>query len=149
VSKQPSAKPSPGKRSDYRLFQAMETRWGDNDIYGHLNNTVHYRLFDTLVNSFLLKNGLLDLQQGEQVFLVVENGCRYFGEMAYPDVVHGGLRIVHLGNSSARYEIGLFRNDEETAAAEGYFVHVLVDRATHKPVTIDPRAREVLSGISC
>ena len=37
-------------RSGYRVLRQMPTRWHDNDIYGHLNNTVHYQLFDTSVN---------------------------------------------------------------------------------------------------
>src|SRR5215216_2801268 len=123
-------RPGPSERSAYREFRALTTRWMDNDPYGHMNNVVHYSLFDTAVNGWLIEAGVLDFIAGEQVGLVVETGCRYFSELAFPDRVTAGLRVAKLGASSVRYEIGLFRNDEASAAAEGFFVHVYVDRST-------------------
>jgi acyl-CoA thioester hydrolase len=134
----------PGKRSDYKMFRTMGTRWSDNDTYGHLNNVVHYSLFDTAVNGFLIQNGVLDIKQGPEIFLVVETGCRYHAEMGFPDIVTAGMRIGKLGNSSVRYEIGLFRNEDETAAAEGFFVHVNVDRLSRRPVHFSDAARRIL-----
>jgi acyl-CoA thioester hydrolase len=134
----------PGGRSAYRIFRAVATRWSDNDIYGHMNNVVHYSLFDTAVNGFLIENDALDLKGGSQVFLVVETGCRYHAEMAFPDVIAAGIRVAKLGNSSVKYEIGLFRNDEDTAAAEGFFVHVNVDRRSRRPVQFGDAARRLL-----
>jgi len=135
----------PGKRSDYKVFRTVGTRWSDNDIYGHMNNVVHYSLFDTAVNGFLIDNGVLDIKGGGEIFLVVETGCRYHAEMAFPDVVTAGIRVAKLGNSSVRYEIALFRNDEETAAAEGFFVHVNVDRLSRRPVNFGNAARRMLA----
>ena len=107
-------------------FEA-QTRWDDNDIYGHLNNTVHYRLFDTAVNSFLVQNNVLDFRNSEHVYLVIETGCTYFAELAYPDPLIVGVGIAHLGNSSVRYHTALFKKgdkgpDEVVAAAAGHFV---------------------------
>ena len=132
----------PSKRRDYVEFRPLQTRWMDNDVYGHLNNVVHYSLFDSAVNGWLIERGLLDPRNGGTYGIVVETNCRYHSEMAFPDRVTAGLRVSALGNSSVRYEIGLFREDDETAAAEGFFVHVYVDRATHKPVAINDRRRE-------
>ena len=101
----------PGIRSAYRTFRTIATRWMDNDPYGHMNNVVHYSLFDTAVNGWLIEQGALDIHHGEQIGLVVETGCRYFSELAFPDVVTAGLRVAKLGSSSVRYEIGLFRNE--------------------------------------
>ena len=131
----------PPKLENFPYHFAMQTRWDDNDIYGHLNNVVHYRLFDTAVNSFLLEQGLLDFREGKSVYLVVETGCSYFAELAYPDKLVVGLRVARLGTSSVTYETGLFRDDEDRAAAAGQFVHVLVDKASRKPVPIDPAGR--------
>ncbi|MDP3898639.1 MAG: thioesterase family protein [Mesorhizobium sp.] len=139
------AEPSP--RAAYRAFRTITTRWMDNDLYGHMNNVVHYSLFDTAVNGWLIDEGALDLHKGDEIGLVVETGCRYFREMAFPDVVTAGLRVTKLGTSSVRYEVGLFRNDEETAAAEGFFVHVYVDRASRRPKPLGERMRSVLDGI--
>jgi acyl-CoA thioester hydrolase len=142
------ARNGPGLRQDYRTFRTITTRWMDNDIYGHMNNVVHYSLFDSAVNGWLIEKGVLDIHHGEQIGLVVETGCRYFGELAFPDVVHAGLRVARLGSSSVRYEVGLFRNDEQTAAAEGFFVHVYVDRETRRPKPLNKALRTVLETIA-
>ena len=142
-----SERPVPSGRGDYRAFYRIQTRWMDNDIYGHMNNVVHYSLFDTAVNGWLIEQGALDIHGGDQIGLVVETGCRYFAEMAFPDLVTAGLKVARLGSSSVRYEVGLFRNGEETAAAEGFFVHVYVDRATRRPKPLNERLRRTLEGI--
>ena len=120
---------------------SVQTRWDDNDIYGHLNNTVHYRLFDTAVNRFLIDHHMLDFHQGKNVYLVVETSCTYFAELAYPDELIVGVAISHLGNSSVRYHTALFRQGETEAAAAGQFVHVCVDKQTRQPVAIDPASQ--------
>lgn len=135
---------APADRSAYKVFRTLTTRWADNDIYGHMNNVVHYGLFDTAVNSFLIERGVLDIHGDGRIFVVVETGCRYFAEIAFPDVVHAGIRIARLGGSSARYEVGLFRNDDPSAAAEGFFVHVQVDRQTRRPLPLDEETRQAL-----
>lgn len=129
-------RPKPGSRAAYRAFRAIQTRWMDNDVYGHMNNVVHYSLFDTAVNGWLIESGVLDIHGGARIGLVVETGCRYFAEMGFPDVVTAGIRVAKLGTSSVRYEVGLFRNDAQTAAAEGFFVHVYVDRQTRRPIEL-------------
>jgi len=137
-----------GTRADYRAFRSIPTRWMDNDVYGHMNNVVHYSLFDTAVNGWLVERGVLDFHGGDQIGLVVETGCRYFAEMAFPDVVAAGLRVARIGSSSVRYEVGLFRNDEETAAAEGFFIHVYVNRESRRPQPLNERLRAALEGIA-
>lgn len=141
-------RPVPSRRDDYKAFRTIPTRWLDNDIYGHMNNTVHYTFFDTTVNSWLIENSLLDIHGGERIGMVVETGCRYFSEMGYPDLITSGLRVARLGTSSVRYEVGLFRNDAQTAAAEGFFIHVYVDRQTRRPSPMDARLRSALMAIS-
>ncbi|TWG92446.1 acyl-CoA thioester hydrolase [Mesorhizobium sp. J18] len=141
-------RPAPSSRGDYRAFRTITTRWMDNDIYGHMNNVVHYSLFDTAVNGWLIEQGALDIHRGGQVGLVVETGCRYFAEIAFPDIVTAGLKVARLGTSSVRYEVGLFRNDESQAAAEGFFVHVYVDRESRRPMPLNERLRAALEGIT-
>ncbi len=128
-------------RADYAEFCTLETRWNDNDIYGHMNNVVHYSLFDTAVNGWLIKQDLLDPLKSETYGIVVETGCKYHAEMAFPDRVTAGLRVSKLGRSSVRFEVALFRNDEETASAEGFFTHVYVSRQTHRPLPIEDKRR--------
>jgi len=137
-------RPTPSTRSQYRVFRTITTRWMDNDVYGHLNNVVHYSLFDTAVSGWLLEQGLIDPHRGEQIGLVVETGCRYFAELSFPDVITAGIRVSKIGTSSVRYEVGLFGNDNEAAAAEGFFVHVYVDRTARRPSPLHERLRNML-----
>lgn len=132
------------RRKDYKYFEPITTRWMDNDVYGHVNNVVYYSYFDTAVNNYLISRGVLNISESERIGLVVETQCRYFSSIAFPDQVHVGLRVGHLGNSSVRYELGIFRNDEDTAAAQGHFVHVYVDRATNRPAPLLPAMRDAL-----
>jgi acyl-CoA thioester hydrolase len=134
-----SERKRPG-RAEYRHFLEIPTRWGDNDAYAHINNTVYYSFFDTVVSRFLLESGAIDLKTSEVIGVVVETGCRYFAPVSYPDLVTAGLRVARIGNTSIRYEIGIFRNGEEQANAEGHFIHVYVDRETQTRPTPLPRA---------
>ena len=135
-----SGRPRPHHREDYPHSRVLTTRWMDNDAYGHMNNVVHYSLFDTVVNAWLIEKGALDVRNGGVVGLVVETGCHYFAELAYPDPVTAGLRVVHIGRSSVVYEVGLFAPGAPTAAAQGRFVHVYVERESRKPVASLPAA---------
>ncbi len=128
------AQPEP--RSAYRHFREIGTQWRDNDQYGHVNNAVHYAWFDTIVNAWLIENGLLRPDGGEVVGLVVSTSCQYFSEASFPDRIHGGLRVERLGGSSVTYGLGLFRNDEPLSFSAGRFVHVYVDRASRRPVPL-------------
>lgn len=142
------SRPTPPSRADYRHFSPLDTRWMDNDIYGHVNNVTYYSYFDTAVNGFLIANGVLDIHGGATIGLVVETGCRYFAGVAFPDALEIGIRVAHLGSSSVRYEVGIFKRGDETAAAAGHFVHVYVDRATRRPAPINEDMRAVLHSIS-
>ena len=135
-------------RDHYRHFLTIPTRWMDNDVYGHVNNVVYYSFFDTVVNKFLIEQGQLDYSKGKVVGLVVETKCQYFAPIAFPDVVVAGIRVAHIGTSSVRYEIGLFKNDENNPAAEGHFVHVYVTRSGNKPTPLSTQMRSVLAKIS-
>lgn len=143
-----AARPVPSERGAYRAFRTITTRWMDNDLYGHMNNVVHYSLFDTAVNGWLIENRVLDIHGGDQIGLVVETGCRYFGELAFPDIVAAGIRVAQIGSSSVRYEVGLFRNEEDVAAAEGFFIHVYVDRQTRRPKPLNAALRAALETIA-
>ena len=138
----------PRRREDYRLFRPLQTRWADNDAYGHMNNVVHYALFDTAINGWLIERGLLDIHRGKVVGLVVETGCNYFSEMAFPDPVTAGIAVTRIGTSSVTYRIGLFRGDDVIEAAQGRFTHVYVDRESRRPQPLDARWRTILEEIS-
>ncbi len=135
------------QRTDFAHLAEMPTRWMDNDIYGHVNNVTYYSYFDTAVNRFLIERGVLDIHHGDAVGFVVESGCSYFGPIAFPDTLQVGVRVARLGNSSVRYELGIFRNDEPNVCAAGHFVHVYVDRRSGRPVPLSDATRRVLSEI--
>ena len=142
------SRPAPEPRSAYRHFQAMPTRWADNDVYGHVNNSVYYFFFDTLVNQWLVEQGLLEVGQSEIVGLVVQTGCDFFAPIAFPDVIHGGLRVSRIGSSSVTYEIGLFKNDDDQCAAKGHFVHVYVNEESRRPVPLTEDMRDKLMALT-
>jgi len=142
-----AVRPTPQSRSGYRCFRRIPTRWADNDMYGHVNNVVYYAWFDTAVNSLLIERGALDIHQGPTIGFVVETQCHYFAPLAFPQTVEAGIRVAHAGSSSVRYEIALFAEGAETAAAQGHFVHVYVDRATQRPVKLPAALQAVVDSL--
>lgn len=135
----------PVSRADFPHFLTVQTRWMDNDLYGHVNNVTYYSYFDTVVNRYLIDPGGLDIHNGQIIGLAVETMCRFHRPFAYPEDVEVGLRVGKLGSSSVRYELGLFGRGEDTARADGHFVHVFVDRATQRPAPMPPRLRAALA----
>lgn len=133
-----------GLRAGYRHFLMIPTRWMDNDNYGHVNNVAYYSYFDTAVNEHLIREGGLDIDRGQVIGVVVETMCKFRKSLTFPEIVDVGLRVAKLGTSSVRYEIGIFRCDDDEPAAFGHFVHVWVDRATQRPVPIPARIRAAL-----
>ena len=131
-------------RADYPRFYTLDTRWADNDIYGHINNVVYYAYIDSVINRFLIEEGKLDIASGSIVGFVVSSGCDYLSPAAYPDVLEAGLRVEHLGNSSVRYGVGIFRRGEESPCAQGFSVHVFVARPDNRPVPLPAQLRRAL-----
>jgi len=136
MSRQP-----PGRRTEYRWFHALTTRWIDNDVFQHVNNVNYFSYFDTAVTYYEMREGVVDLLDGPVHCVVAEVMCRYHSSLSFPDRVTVGVRVASIGRRSVRYELGVFRNDEEVAAAEGYFVHVFVERGTQRPLAIPEPAR--------
>jgi acyl-CoA thioester hydrolase len=132
-------------RAAYRHFLAIPTRWMDNDTYGHVNNVTFYSYFDTVVNEHLIRAGGLDIVSGPASGYVVENSCRFFKPLSFPETIDAALRVAKLGTSSVVYEIALFRAGDDDAAAAGRFVHVWVDRATQRPVRVPDAIRAALA----
>lgn len=126
----------PDSRQAYSFFLDIPTRWNDNDIYGHINNSVYYFYFDTIVNRFLIDHDLLTLGESKVIGLVVETGANFFSPLAFPDHLVAGLRVSHLGNSSVKYEIAIFKENDEKASVQGHFVHVYVDEETRRPTAL-------------
>lgn len=126
------------RRENYPHHFEIATRWMDNDVYGHVNNVVYYSYFDTVINQYLIEAGGLDIHGGTVIGIAVESLCRFHRSLAFPDRIEAGLRVGRLGNTSVRYEIGLFRTGEEEPAATGHFVHVFVDRGSRRPLPIPP-----------
>ena len=138
---------NPTNRSDYNYFSRMGTRWNDNDIYGHLNNVIYYELFDTAVNKWLIECNLIDIKNGNNIGLIVQSGCNYFSSFKYPEDIEAGIRVTKIGNSSVKYEVGLFNQKDDLASADGFFIHVYVDRDTKKPMTLDYEFKKKLDTI--
>jgi acyl-CoA thioester hydrolase len=137
-------RPQPLELTDFPHSRVLTTRWMDSDPYGHMNNVVHIALFDTVVNAWLIEHGALDIQKSTVIGLVVESGCHFFAPLVYPELVTAGLRVGHIGRSSVRYELALFGRASRSAAAQGHFVHVYVDRESRKPVEMPAALRSAI-----
>jgi acyl-CoA thioester hydrolase len=133
-----TSRPQPESRSAFKVFRRIDTRWMDNDVYGHVNNVVYYSWFDTAVNAHLIEQAALDIHHGETIGLVIETQCNYFAPLAFPQTIEAGIRVAKMGSSSVRYEIGLFAQGEDLCAARGHFVHVYVDKENRRPVKALP-----------
>lgn len=140
-------KKNPSHISEYNYFCELSTRWNDNDIYGHMNNIIYYALFDTAVNKWLIKNKLIDIKNGQNIGLIVQSGCNYFSSFEYPENINAGIRVTKIGKSSVRYEVGLFKEKEELSSADGFFIHVYVDRKTNKPIALNYDFKNALDTI--
>lgn len=144
----PTSKPQPETRDAYKVFRTINTRWMDNDAYGHVNNVVYYSWFDTAVNAHLIEQGVLDIHHGATIGLVIETQCNYFAPIEFPQTVEAGIRVARLGTSSVRYEVGLFIKGEPMTAAKGHFIHVYVDRASRKPGPLPLPLKTVLEKLT-
>ncbi len=131
-------------RERYPHMMSIPTRWADNDIYGHVNNVEYYAFFDTVINDWLIREGGLDIHHGSVIGLCAESHCRYLAAAAFPDVIEAALRVGHLGRSSVRYELALFRAGDPDPLAVGWFVHVFVERESRRPMPIPPEVRDAL-----
>ena len=131
-------------REDFPTFIKMPTRWMDNDAYGHMNNIVHYALIDTAVTDWQRNHGFFNEDHKCLEFMVVESGCCYFSEAAYPDKIAIGLRIKKIGNTTWIYQAGLFREEDELCFALGFFAQVLVDCENRRPTPIPNTMRDAL-----
>ena len=138
---------SPHTRRDYRWFMSMPTRWADNDVYGHVNNTAYYGFFDSAVNCFLIEEKALDIDNGDQIGLVVQTSCHYFAPLSFPDILKVGVRAERVGNSSVIYGLGVFGPDQDVASAQGQFIHVYVDRQSRKPKPLNENLRRAVMSI--
>lgn len=136
------------RRDDFPVLRAVPTRWSDDDVYGHVNNVVHYLMFDTAVNGWLIEASGCDIRTLPAIGVVVETSCRYFAELRFPEVVTAGIGLERLGNSSVTYRLALFGERGEEPAAVGRFVHVYVDADSRRPVTVPNQIRKALSLLS-
>ena len=131
-------------RKDFMHFQKIPTRWQDNDVYHHVNNIIYYSFFDTVINKYLIDYGGLNFKDGSIIGLAVETHCEFHKPIQFPQIIDAGLRISRLGNTSVRYEIGLFIEKENECAAYGHFIHVFVKRSQNKPTAIPDQLRKCM-----
>ena len=145
-SAESNTRAKPQARKSYKWFTAVTARWADNDVYGHINNVVYYSYIDTAVSRLLIEGQALDPTNGNVIGLVVESGCNYFEPLTYPAIFEIGVRAANIGNSSVRYEAGIFSEGATLSAASGHFIHVYVDRITRRPVKLPEAFRNLLNG---
>ena len=138
-------KPNIRSRHHYSFIFQIQTRWADNDMYGHVNNVTYYSYFDTAANALLIQKAGFDVRQSPNIGLVVESHCQFMQELSYPEIIEVGVAIRKLGNSSLCYDLAIFKQGQEAASAQGYITHVFVDRVTRKSTTISIEMRDALT----
>ncbi|MEB3866023.1 acyl-CoA thioesterase [Acinetobacter sp. IK31] len=131
-------------RDQFKFFLDIQTRWADNDIYGHVNNVTYYSYFDTAANALLIQKTGFDIHQSQSIGLVVDSACSFLQELSFPEIIQVGVAIGKIGNTSLRYELAIFKQGQQQASAQGHFVHVFVDRETRKTVPISESTRNIL-----
>lgn len=141
-------RPSSPKKDKYKYFIGIETRWNDNDSYGHVNNAIYYEYMDTVVNNYLIESQITNSDENSPIGFVVSNSCNYFRPVKYPDTLNIGLRIIKIGTSSVTYDVGIFKNNETEASARGSYVHVYVDKKMRKPICISDKMKKKLYNIN-
>ena len=131
-------------KGDFSTFYPVQTRWADNDVYGHVNNVTYYAYFDSVINRYLIEEGALDIHAGDSIGFIVESKCQFFAPIAYPEELLAGLKVIEMGNSSVSYQVALFKQDQATACALGHMTHVFVDRYNQRPIRIEGALRSAL-----
>ena len=147
MSETKAPRPQPLPRAAFARFVPIATRWSDNDVYGHVNNVAYYSYFDTAVNALLIEAGLLDPAKSAIVGLVVDSNCSFFSSLAFPDSIEVGVTVEELGRSSVRYLLAVFKAGAETAAAQGRYTHVYVERPSQKPIPIPEGHRRLMESL--
>ena len=137
-------KPNIRSRHHYSFIFQIQTRWADNDMYGHVNNVTYYSYFDTAANALLIQKTGFDIHEAKSIGLVVDSACSFFQELSYPEIIEVGVVISRLGNSSVQYDLAIFKQFHDVASAQGHFVHVFVDRQTRKSTSIPIEMRDAL-----
>ncbi|TRW97813.1 acyl-CoA thioesterase [Paracoccus sp. M683] len=135
----------PRHRDAYPVFETIQTRWNDNDQYGHIYNATYYELFDSAMNIWMMARGMLDPAGPDPIAVVVENGCTFFRQVSFPDTIHIGMRLAHLGNSSLEIEMGMFRGEDQIESAQARFVLVSVDPQNRRPTPFPDHQRQALA----
>ena len=138
-------KPKTQLRTDYQFFFPIQTRWADNDLYGHVNNVIYYSYFDTAANALLIQKAAFDIHHSPIIGLVVNSSCHFLQELTYPEIIEVGVAIEKIGNSSLTYNLAIFKQGQDQAAAQGQFVHVFVDRQSKKSTPIPQQMRDALT----
>ncbi|MFW1859030.1 acyl-CoA thioesterase [Acinetobacter defluvii] len=137
-------KPEIKTRSAYSFLFPIQTRWADNDIYGHVNNVIYYSYFDTAANALLIQKTGFNIHHSPIIGLVVNSCCNFLQELTYPEIIEVGVAVAKIGNSSLTYDLAIFKQGQNQASAQGSFVHVFVERETKKSTTIPKEMRDAL-----
>lgn len=138
---------SPAPRDGFAIFYPLNTRWADNDIYGHINNVAYYAFFDSVVNRFLIEKGGMRPGQDTVVGYVVNSSADYFSPLTYPQELELGLRVARMGEKSVTWEIGVFGKGAELSSVTGRFTHAFVDREANKSASIPRDIRRAIEAL--
>jgi acyl-CoA thioester hydrolase len=134
-------------RERYAYWVSLPTRWMDGDPYGHVNNAQYYSFVDTAVTRMLIDKGVLRGPHSKSIGLCVESGCKFLAPVSFPETIDAGVRLGRVGNSSLRYEVGLFKAGGAQAVAVAHFTHVFVDPQTRRPAPLSEEVKAAMRAL--
>lgn len=131
---------------EYPFRRQYPTRWNDNDMFGHVNNTIYYSAMDNAATYCFREQAGLDPFTSEWIAVLVSSSCRFVESAVWPDVIEVGMRSRHLGNTSLSWEFGLFRQSDGALLATGEFAHVIIDReGARRPIPLPESLRALVT----
>ena len=134
--------------ADYPLSITLPVQWGDQDAFGHVNNVIYFRWFESARIAYGMHAGLDKLYSEQQLGpILAAVNCSYRKQLLFPDTVLVGARITKLGRTSLQMEHAVVSTAQQAIVAEGTSTVVLFDYKSQKPTAISPELRSSIETI--
>ena len=138
----------PAELAAHPFSIALPIQWGDQDAFGHVNNTVYFRWFESARVAYLDQPELLRILESHQLGPILASiKCDFRRQLKYPDTVQITASVTHIGRTSVKMSHLLYSQAQQAIAAEGDSTIVVFDYATQRPTPVPADVREALGRI--
>ncbi|HPB81887.1 MAG TPA: thioesterase family protein [Spirochaetota bacterium] len=132
---------------NYPVVSTIDVRWSDMDAFGHVNNNMYYRYFETARFAYYEKLGILDLKRRDNIGpIMAESSCRYLNPLSFPDRLTVGARIQSVGKTSFTMEFVIISEKTGTAAT-GKATLVMYDYEKGEKIPLPAALKELINHI--